>query len=314
LDFREFQSQVEARIRPVLQAGADALGVPVSEVDQGGGKHIRPRLIHECALALGADMDRCADLGAAAEMLHLASLCHDDVIDGATTRRGRPSLNSRIGNQKSILLGDFIHASAAHLASRSLGLAISSFLAETVVRMCSSELMESRLRWNPHAGLNLYIEVIDGKTAALFEACSGATAMVAGVDADTVRAFRKFGNGFGMAFQILDDMLDYFPGSESWGKEPLKDLTEGMATLPLINALERTGGKGLEPVIEWLGSRGKTALDPALTAMAIKASGAMDHCNIAARDFMVAGLEAINMKAPAGGLRAFAEESLKRRF
>lgn len=314
MELSAFLREVESRTGAVFSSGAEALGVPPSAIELGGGKQIRPRLVYESALALNADMVRCVNIGTAAEMLHVASLCHDDVVDGADTRRGRPSLNARVGNHAAVLLGDYLHSTAALLAAKTLGLGVAELLAETVLKMSRAELMQPRLQWNLAADEETYRSVIEGKTAALFTACTGSTAIIAGAPENVRAALLNFGRGFGMAFQVLDDMLDYTPGSPSWGKEPLKDLKEGLVTLPMILALRSSNGLARSSVARYLESRGEVGLELEKTADYVKQSGALEKCSKIAQSFIDEASEALDGLVPAENLKTFARESLKRVF
>jgi geranylgeranyl pyrophosphate synthase len=181
--------------------------------------------------------------------------------------------------------------------------------------MSRAELLQSGLQWNSAAGEDAYREVIEGKTAALFTACTGSTAIIAKAPARLKDAFLAFGRGFGMAFQVLDDMLDYMPGSPSWGKEPMKDLKEGLVTLPLILALKNSNGLQVRAeIVGYLESKGATSLDQGSTIDFVKRSGALDKCGRLASDYIRAGIDAIGDLVPSGSLRDFASESLKRKF
>jgi geranylgeranyl pyrophosphate synthase len=174
--------------------------------------------------------------------------------------------------------------------------------------------MEARLRWNAGATLDLYMQVIDGKTAALFEACACGAAMLSTDDVAAREAFKKFGLSFGMSFQILDDILDYFTDAEAWGKEPLKDLKEGLVTLPLIMALGNGNNTGREAAIDYLRTSGASPLDIPAVSKFVSGSGAVERCSEMALSFIRQGVSSLGAHADSSGLKAFAEESLKRRF
>lgn len=314
MDLTRFIAEVERALSGTIAGAAGALGIEPGGISLGGGKRIRPRLVHECAGVLGADMTKAAHLATAIELVHVASLCHDDVIDHAATRRGVPSLNNRLGNQNAVLMGDYLYASASLLVTVKLGLGIAEILSETFLRMTEAELRQSRLVWNPAADYEGYLAVIEGKTASLFAACTRGAAVIAAAPPPVVAAFTAFGRGFGMAFQIIDDMLDYSPRSASWGKEPLKDFTEGLVTLPLIIALGNGNVAGKTAALNHLASRGAEPFDPAVIGEFVRLSGATDRCNEIADRFVSDGVAAITSHLPADRLAAFARESLGRTF
>jgi heptaprenyl diphosphate synthase len=194
-------------------------------------------------------------------MIHVASLVHDDVIDGAELRRGEPSLRARDGNRRAVLGGDLFVAAAWLAASQELPPAVTAILARAMIEMTTAELRERELLWNPEATLATYLRVIDGKTAALFAAAAEGTAVLAGAPQATQHALAHWGRALGCVFQIQDDILDYEPTSERSGKDAMKDLREGVVTLPLILALRRDGPRA-RTIRAYLASRGQRELDP----------------------------------------------------
>lgn len=314
MELKVFTGEVRTAVAATVETAAAALSVRAGDVAPGDGKQIRPRLVYECAAVLGADFGKASRLAAAIEMVHLASLCHDDVIDNAGTRRGRPSLNARVGNHASVLMGDYLYASASHLVARELGLRVAEILADTVVKMTDAELRQSKLLWDSRADCDSYLSVIEGKTAALFAACTAGTAAVAGVPEAVIAAFSAFGRGFGLGFQIVDDVLDYSPRSASWGKEPLKDFKEGLVTLPLIFALGDGDESGRGAAIAHLASRGGAPFDPAIISGFVEKTGAVQKCADLADKFVSEGTAALAGVARADRLAAFARESLARTY
>lgn len=313
-DIAPFVDEVARRVVATIDAAGQALGVKPGEISLGGGKRIRPRLVFECACALNADMTKAAHLATAVELVHVASLCHDDVIDNAGTRRGAPALNSRVGNQHAVLMGDYLYASASLLVAVELGLDIAHILSDTFLKMTEAELRQSRLVWNPAAEYESYLGVIEGKTAALFVACTRGAAVIAGAPAPMVEAFTAYGRGFGLGFQIVDDVLDYSPKSASWGKEPLKDFTEGLVTLPLIYALRDGNGTGRACVFKHLETRGASSCDATVLDRLVTSSGAIDRCTALAVQFIDDGVAAVAGHVPSDRLAAFARESLARTY
>jgi octaprenyl-diphosphate synthase len=309
-----FAGEVRAAVASAVGTAAAAFSVRAEDVAPGDGKQIRPRLVYECAATLGADYGKATRLAAAIEMVHLASLCHDDVIDNAATRRGRPSLNARVGNHASVLMGDYLYASASRMVARELGLRVAEILADTVVKMTDAELRQSRLLWDSRADYDSYLSIIEGKTAALFSACTAGTAAVAGAPEALIAAFSAFGRGFGLGFQIIDDVLDYSPQSASWGKEPLKDLKEGLVTLPLIFALGDGDEGGRGAALAHLASHGGTPFDPAVISAFVEKTGAVRRCADLADHFVSEGTAALSGIARADRLTAFARESLDRKY
>jgi octaprenyl-diphosphate synthase len=294
VELNGFLAEVDRRTGGILAGGAEALGVPVASLGLSGGKQLRPRLVFECAHALGGDPQRVVPLATAAHLIHTASLCHDDVIDESTQRRGRPTLSARFGNSASVLLGDHLFSSAWLSAARDLGTEVARLLAEAMVEMCGAEILQSRMLWNADTARETCLRVAAGKTAALFAACASAAATALEAPTTAVSALHEFGRGVGLAFQIVDDLLDYNPQSDAWGKQPFMDLRGGLPTLPLLLALDAGDGPVRRAVLDFLRSRGATPLDVAPVACLIRESGADLQCRSLARAYVEQGLSALS--------------------
>jgi len=202
-----------------------------------GGKRIRPTLGLLIGNMLGADLDKTITLGAAVEMLHTATLVHDDLIDGALLRRGTPTLNSRWAPAATVLTGDFLFAKAAKLAAESDCLPLMRLFAETLATIVNGELTQMF----SSRGLikrEEYYRRIYAKTASLFEMSARAAAMISPVDDKTVSAMQVFGYEIGMAFQIVDDILDFTGEQATVGKPVGSDLLQGLVTLPTLYYIE----------------------------------------------------------------------------
>jgi geranylgeranyl pyrophosphate synthase len=314
MDLQGFLSDVETQAETALATGAEALGAAGRTLNVIGGKRLRSRLAFECAHALDGEAGRAAPVAAAVELIHAASLCHDDVIDGSTERRGRPTLNMTLGNQLSVLLGDYLFSSAWLVVARDYQPDVARRLAEAMVAMSSAEIAQARLLWRSDPDEEDCLRVARGKTGALFAACASATAGALGAAPAVVRAFDEFGLGFGLAYQIIDDVLDYLPRSPSWGKRPLMDLRGGLPTLPLIFALRSADGPARRAVLDFLESRGRTPLDTAGAADFIRRSGADEQCRQLARRLVERGLSALSRHATVNGLADLAHAVVGRLF
>jgi len=198
-----------------------------------GGKRVRPTLGLLVGNMLGADEARLVTLGAAVELLHTATLVHDDLIDGALLRRGIPTLNARWSPPATVLTGDFLFARAAKLAAETDHLPLMKAFSETLAIIVNGELTQMF----SSRGLierDNYYKRIYAKTASLFEMTSRAAAMVSPVDEDLVESMRDFGYQIGMAFQVVDDILDFNGDQAAVGKPVGSDLLNGLVTLPAI--------------------------------------------------------------------------------
>jgi geranylgeranyl pyrophosphate synthase len=222
-------SQVE-NYHPDLKAA-------ISIILSSGGKRIRPIIVLLIGSMLGADQEKLATLGTAIELLHTATLVHDDLIDGSLLRRGIPTLNSKWSPAATILTGDFIFASAANMAARTQSVEIMEIFSRTLMTIVNGEvnqLFKSRCS----ANRDDYYQRIYAKTASLFETSAHTSAIISKAGTDAIQLLRKFGYELGMAFQIVDDMLDYSGDRTTIGKPVGGDLRQGLITLPMINFAE----------------------------------------------------------------------------
>lgn len=205
---------------------------------KGGGKRIRPALFLLTAKLCSANDSSLPALAAAIELVHTASLLHDDVVDDALMRRGRQATRAKWGNQISVLVGDFMWCCASSLFLESAPSRLYNIISQAITDTTEGELLEITKQSNHALGKDVYLNIIGGKTAALFAACAQAGAVVAQIPQEFERSLKDYGHNLGMAFQLTDDVLDYTCGEKSLGKIPGSDLKEGKLTLPLIAALE----------------------------------------------------------------------------
>jgi geranylgeranyl pyrophosphate synthase len=229
--------EVEERMRAQAEDCHPDMQAALRNLLSSGGKRIRPTLGLLIGNLLGADRDKLITLGAAIEMLHTATLVHDDLIDGALLRRGTPTLNSRWAPAATVLTGDFLFAKAAKLAAESDCLPLMRMFAETLATIVNGELTQMF----SSRGLikrEDYYQRIYAKTASLFEMSARAAAMISPVDDKTVSAMREFGYEIGMAFQIVDDILDFTGEQTTVGKPVGSDLLQGLITLPTLYYIE----------------------------------------------------------------------------
>lgn len=206
-----------------------------------GGKRIRPTLGLLCGRMLGAPRDRLVILAAAVELLHTATLVHDDLIDGALLRRGMPTLNTQWSPPATVLTGDFLFARAAKLAAETDHLALMKLFADTLATIVNGELTQL-FQARGLASRENYYRRIYAKTASLVEMTTRASAMISPVDAATVEKMRRFGYELGMAFQMVDDVLDFTGQQSDVGKSVGSDLRQGLVTLPTLYYIEAHPG------------------------------------------------------------------------
>ena len=230
--------RVESLLRERYPGQHKAVGVAVDHLVGGGGKRLRPALVLLSARLCGADLDRAVFAAAAVEMLHTATLIHDDLIDGALMRRGMETLNTQWSPNAPVLTGDYVFAYAAYLASRADNVQLMQRFAETLMTICNGEIQQ--MFNGRHSGSNLreYEQRIYAKTASLIAMSAEAGAILAGAGEDTTGALRAYGEQLGLAFQIVDDVLDFVADQKMLGKAVGSDLRQGLITLPLLFYLD----------------------------------------------------------------------------
>ena len=237
--------RVEAALLDAVHTSDPFLTEVASHLIKAGGKRVRPLFaVASAACGTGGDVatDDVVLGGVAVELVHLGSLYHDDVIDEAVTRRTVESVNARWGNLTAILAGDFLLARASEIAA-SLGTEVAGLLAATIGRLCEGEVGELRSAYDVSRTEDAYYASIRGKTASLFATACRIGAIVGGLDRRSVDTLTAFGDGYGMAFQIVDDVLDLTATAEQLGKPAGHDLVEGVYTLPVLRALADGDGE-----------------------------------------------------------------------
>jgi octaprenyl-diphosphate synthase len=204
----------------------------------GGGKRIRPALLLLSAKLLDYSGQGAVRLGAVVEIIHTATLVHDDIIDEAKTRRGRPAANTQWGNSKCVLAGDWLYMQAFKIAVQERNFRILDTLIELTQQMVEGELLQME-KLGKLITLNEHFDLIFRKTACLFSVCMRLGAILGGASAEQEAALGQYGHDLGMAFQIVDDVLDLTASEDVLGKPVASDLREGKATMAVIHALER---------------------------------------------------------------------------
>ena len=208
-------------------------------IAEGGGKRIRPALFLLCSRLTGYSGDRHILFASVFELIHTATLVHDDIIDGATMRRGRSSVNSRWGSHLTVLLGDYLYLKSMTLALTADDLRIIRILCDITLTMIEGELMQAERNGSIDITEAEHMEIIRRKTAVLFSGCGRVAGEMALLPDDKVRALTSYALNLGMAYQLVDDMLDFTATESVLGKPVASDLKEGRLTLPLIYLLEK---------------------------------------------------------------------------
>ncbi len=202
-----------------------------------GGKRLRPMLLLLAAKALGKANDNHLILAAVIEFIHTATLLHDDVVDESDLRRGQDTANAVWGNAASVLVGDYLYSSAFEMMVRTNNMRVMEILSTTTTAIAEGEVLQLLNCNNPDTTEEKYLDVIARKTAILFSAATRLSAVLAGSDKNTEEALAIYGQQLGVAFQLIDDALDYKSSTEELGKNLGDDLAEGKPTLPLIYAI-----------------------------------------------------------------------------
>ncbi|MBI2371761.1 MAG: polyprenyl synthetase family protein, partial [Deltaproteobacteria bacterium] len=236
---REDLQKVDAECRRNIASEGGLIAHVGEYIILSGGKRIRPMLLLLCARLCGYQGERQIPIGTVLEFIHTATLLHDDVIDQATQRRGNPSAHTIWGSTASVLVGDFLFAKAFHLMVQDGDLRILNILSEMTTRIARGEIHELVKSYDVTLGEEEYLEIIRDKTACLFSAACQIGGVLGGISPAQVDALAGLGMRLGMAFQLVDDTLDYTPAGEGFGKDPGTDLREGKVTLPLIYTLQK---------------------------------------------------------------------------
>jgi len=209
------------------------LKTATSHILASGGKRIRPTIILLIGSMLNAEYERLLKLATAIELLHTATLVHDDLIDGSLLRRGIPTLNSKWSPAATVLTGDFLFASATDIASKTNSVEVMRLIANTLMTIVNGEV-DQLFTNHCITTVEEYYRRIYSKTASLFETSTHTAAVISNVDSQQVEVLRKYGYELGMAFQIVDDMLDYIGDESTIGKPVGGDLRQGLVTLPML--------------------------------------------------------------------------------
>ncbi|WP_010113100.1 All-trans-nonaprenyl-diphosphate synthase [Acinetobacter sp. P8-3-8] len=271
-----------------------ALVMAVSKhVVEAGGKRMRPIMCLLAAKACGAtdaQMDAYRKLAAIIEMLHTATLVHDDVVDESGLRRGRPTANATWNNQTAVLVGDFLISRAFDLLVDLDNMVLLKDFSTGTCEIAEGEVLQLQAQHQPDTNEQTYLDIIHGKTSRLFELATEGAAILAGKP-EYREPLRLFAGHFGNAFQIIDDILDYTSDAETLGKNIGDDLMEGKPTLPLISALANTQGEEHEIIRKSIATGGTA--DLARVIEIVQTSGALDYCSRRATEETEAAIQAL---------------------
>jgi len=313
--------KVERRLLEPVHADYPQLTAVLQNLLGSGGKRLRPALALLAGSLYPADRDKLVSLAASVEMLHTATLVHDDLIDGALMRRGSTTVNARWSMGATVLTGDYLFARAAALAAETNHVRVMAIFANTLMIICSGELRQIFDRHNVprlddqdawQVALERYDERIDAKTASLFSAATEAAAVLGDAPEGEVVALREYGRLLGMGFQIIDDVLDFEGNQSVLGKPVGSDLREGIVTLPVLYFLLDHPNDDRVATVVQNGGDDEMVLQ---VVEAIRASGAVSRALDRARDLIVRSqehLSALPDVAPRATMHALADYAISR--
>ncbi len=267
---------------------------------EAGGKRLRPLLALLAARCCGYQGGDHIKFAAVVEFIHTATLLHDDVVDLSALRRGRPTANAEFGNAPSVLVGDFLYSRAFQLMVAIGNMDIMRDMANTTNEIAAGEVLQLVRAGDPSTGEDDYLDVIHRKTAILFaSACYGAGALCTQFE-ETGTPLAEFGDNVGIAFQIIDDVLDYEGDPAVMGKNVGDDLNEGKPTLPLIHVLQH--GNSAERELVTRAIRDKDASEISAVLAAVKRNGSLDYARCLAESYQASALAALE-RLPANACR-----------
>lgn len=264
--------KVQQRIAEQFESSDPQLAPLLQTIADRQGKMIRPAFVLLCGKMTSAINDEHIDFAAMIELLHMASLLHDDVIDKADLRRGRPSTNALWGNTAAVLLGDFLLSRAFMFAAASKCEGAATLLGQTSRTLCIGELKQNMLKGSFDITEQDYLQLINAKTAALFSCSCQLGAIASGTSADQQQILGQFGQQFGMAFQISDDLSDILSSEKQEGKTLGTDLQQGKFTLPMIHWINQNSDQKQARI-----QQVKTLKDPAQLIQHMRLNGSIDY-------------------------------------
>ena len=282
---------LDAVIRDRLYSDVVLIRQVAEYIINSGGKRMRPIMCLLAAQACGeTDLTRTQRLAAVIEMLHTATLVHDDVVDESNLRRGRPTANATWNNQTAVLVGDFLIARSFDLLVDLNNMTLLKDFSTGTCEIAEGEVLQLQAQHQPDTTEETYLNIIHGKTSRLFQLATEGAAILAG-KSEYRQALKTYAGHFGNAFQIIDDILDYTSDAETLGKNIGDDLMEGKPTLPLISALSQTSGEEHEIIRKSIATGGLADLEHVIRI--VQNSGALDYCRLRAQQETQLAIDAL---------------------
>lgn len=304
---------VEDNLKTFTRADLPWMREPLKYVLESGGKRIRPALTLLAGKFYRYNLEQLVPMATAIELFHTATLVHDDAVDKSSLRRGRPTVNSLWGDGIAVLLGDYLFSSAAHLVCQIGNLRVMKIFSKTLMTLSSGQLRQLLSAYDWRQSRQDYYEQIDSKTASLFSGSTATGAMLSEAPDEAVEALKAYGQYLGMAFQIVDDILDFVGDEEEMGKPVGSDLLEGTLTLPAILLVENYPEDN--PIRELFEKRGDRAEVQRVIEM-VRNSPIVEECYSIATEFSARACHALEVlpdNASRRSLLALADYIVERR-
>lgn len=265
-----------------------------SYLHQGGGKRVRPALVLLSACLVAGEANKSAvRMASVMEMLHTATLVHDDIIDDARVRRGRPSVNAKWGNDVTVLIGDWLYMTAFDMTLRERHFDLLDILTSMTRLMTEGEIIQLDMIGNSRISEAEHLDIVRRKTAYMFSACAEAGGIVAGATPEERRALARYGLSVGIAFQLIDDLLDFVSTEDKLGKPVANDLREGKLTLPLIYLMEEANDQQRQMVETVMRERGFESVSREELMGLLERTGALGRAREAAHRYANEAIETL---------------------
>lgn len=268
--------RVEGKLLELCGAGEEPLALAARSAVEAGGKRLRPTLALLCARAVGEPTEASVKLALAVEVMHLASLMHDDVVDEAVLRRGRPAVRQRWGNRIAVLVGDYLAARAYRELAGLEDRRALEVLADAAMAMCRAETGAGEMTEGREPEVEDCLEIARGKTASLIAAACHVGALSAGATPEAAATCGRYGEQLGIAFQLTDDLLDIYGDEARLGKSPGRDLATGEVTVPVVLALRSERGEEVRRILADIAGSDDPGRELPALARIVEASGARE--------------------------------------
>jgi len=283
--------RVEAALNGITGVDIPLLEELLRHCVRNGGKRIRPAFTLLCGKFNNYDLTKLVPMGVGVELLHTATLVHDDVVDNSDLRRGKPTVSKQWGSDAALLLGDYLFAKAAMFVADTGNLRVIKLFAETLMTISGGELAQINVLFDSKSVREHYFRWVAAKTACLFSTSTQSGAILSNASEEIIMALKDYGHYFGMAFQVIDDILDFTGKEAELGKPVGSDLREGAVTLPAVLFSETNEGKKIiKHIIE---DRDLSSVKTAIEM--IRNSGIIDECNHIAEDFSSKARDALKI-------------------